>query len=725
MKRVSVDIGGTFTDCLVAWDGRYVQGKSLTTHHNLSLGFFDALERACASLGVARGALLATVDSVRYATTLGTNALIERKGPRVGLLITEGFESTVPVSRGRGYAEGLSLWQAMDLSRGRRPAPIVPVALIRGVRERLDYRGEVLIPLVEDDVRRKVRELLDAGAQSFVVVSANSTVNPAHEERIREIILEEYPSSLLGALPVVLSSAVSGRRGEYVRAMSAIIDAYLHSTMYFGMSALEQGLREAGYRRPILLVHNTSGMAQMNSTDALRTVHSGPVAGIHAGDELARQTGLGNVITTDMGGTSFDIGLVVEGGIKHYDFSPTVDRWLVSLPMVHLTALGAGGGSIARCDPIFRTLKVGPDSAGSDPGPACYGRGGTQATVTDADLLLGYLDPERYANGSIPLSRRRAERVLAALGAPLGLSAIEAARLVRRRVDFDMASGLMGELRARGYRATDFTMLAYGGNGPLHCCGIARHAGIDRVLAPPYAAVFSACGASSLDQLHFHEHSQITDLYNARTGVLFEDYATFNATVAMLEARGHDDLRRQGVPPSAVRHRLELDLRYGSQTLETTIVAERRRLGSVRDVLALIERLDADYGRRYGQGSQAPESGIRIMTFRVATYVENAALRFGSLDAVAARAAPLPVAHRACFFVTCDGPLSTPCYDAAALEPGVTLEGPAIVNPGETTYLIEPGWRYAAGAQGAVWFTPVAAANSASRRAAPARRETT
>ncbi len=710
MKRVSVDIGGTFTDCLVAWEGRYVQTKALTTHHNLALGFEEALDRACAALGLARQGLLAAVDSVRYATTLGTNALLERKGPRVGVLISEGFESTIPVSRGRGYAEGLSLWQAMDLSRGRRPDPLVPIPLIRGVRGRLDYRGALLIPLDEDDVRRKVRELVDAGAQAFVVVGVNATVNPQHEERIREIILEEYPSSLLGAIPVILSSAVSGRRGEYVRATSAIIDAYLHATMYYGMSVLEQGLRDAGYRRPMLLVHNTSGMAQLNSTDALRTVHSGPVAGIHAGDQLAREARLGNIVTTDMGGTSFDIGLVVEGGVKHYDFSPCVDRWLVSLPMVHLTALGAGGGSVARYDPIYRTLKVGPESAGSDPGPACYGRGGQQATVTDADLLLGYLDPHRYANGSIALSARRAERAMTALGDELGLSPIETAKLVRRRVDFDMASGILGELRARGYRAADFTMLAYGGNGPLHCCGIAGHAHIRRVLVPPYASVFSACGASSLRQMHFHEHSQITDLYNPLIGRLFDDYAGFNAVVAALEARGRDDLLRQGVEADAIRHRLELDMRYGSQTMETTVLAGRDRIASVRDVLGLIEQLALDHGRRYGEGSQAPESGIRIMTFRVASYVDNPALDFAGFDAVRRPlSAPSPASVRQCHFAGVDGALETPVYDDRALEPGTRIDGPAIVNPGDTTYLVEPGWRFEAGPQGAAWFTPTGA----------------
>jgi N-methylhydantoinase A len=705
MKRVSVDIGGTFTDCLVVWNEYQSQSKALTTHHNLALGFNNALDIACEALDLRREAVLSAVDSVRYATTLGTNALVERKGPRVAVLITEGFEATIPISRGRGYAEGISLWEAMDLSRGRRPDPLVPITMIRGVKERTDYRGEVIIGLDENDVRQKIREVIDAGAQALVVATANATVNAAHEERIREIILEEYPSSLLGSIPVILSSAVAGRRGEYVRTTSAIIDAFLHATMYFGMNSLENSLRGSGYCKPILLVHNTGGMAQLNSTDALRTVHSGPVAGIHAGDQLARQNDIGNIITTDMGGTSFDIGLVVEGGIKHYDFSPVIDRWLVSLPMIHLTTLGAGGGSIARVDEMFKTVKVGPDSAGSDPGPACYNHGGRAPTVTDADLLLGYLDADNYARGSITLNPRRSLRAVEPLCDALGLEPVAIAKLIKSRANSDMANGILGELRVRGYPVGDFTMLAYGGNGPLHCCGVAKFAGITRVMTPPYASIFSACGASSLDQMHFHEYSRISDLYNPVTGYLFDDYATFNSIVAELERRGRDDLLRQGASPNAIEYRLELDLRYGTQTMETTIVADKNRIGSVRDVLELIERLAVDYGQRYGEGSQAPESGIRITTYRVASLVRTAAFEFGDLRANQTPVTALdPIAIRQCHFVGHDKTLDTPVYGGDALSAGVMIDGPAIVNPGETTYLVEPGWRFEGTQHGGAWF---------------------
>src|SRR5712691_2759977 len=269
---MQIDIGGTFTDCFVAWDGRYIQAKALTTHHNLSQGFNEALDHACAILDLPRDGVLREVDSVRYATTLGTNALIERRGPQVGVVVTAGFEATIPLSRGRGYGEGLDELAKNDMSSGTRPDPLVPQTLIRSVAERVDYRGTVLMELRRDDVRQALRELIGAGAEALVVCLINAIENPAHELRVQEVFLSEYPAHQLGAIPMRLSHQLSGRKGEYVRATSAIVDGFLHATMYHALSDLEQNLREHGYLRPMLIIHNSGGMAQLNSTDALQTI---------------------------------------------------------------------------------------------------------------------------------------------------------------------------------------------------------------------------------------------------------------------------------------------------------------------------------------------------------------------------------------------------------------------------------------------------------------------
>lgn len=707
MRRVSVDIGGTFTDCFVAWDEHHVQAKALTTHQNLAIGFNEALDIACAELDVSRDTLLAGLDSVRYATTLGTNALIERRGPRVGLLITEGFNSTVPLARGRGYAEGLSHAQQMDVPNAQRPEPLVPIPMIQTVRERIGFRGDVLMSLDEADLRDKIRTLVERGAEAVVVLFAHSVVNPVHELRAREVFLEAYPAHYLGSIPILLSHQVAGRKGEYVRASSTIMDAYLHATMYFGLGTLEMNLRSAGYTKPMLINHNSGGMAQLNSTDALQTLHSGPVSGIAAAEHLMLSGELGNVVATDMGGTSFDIGLVTDGGVKHYDFNPVIERWLVSVPMVHLVTLGAGGGSIAGYDRMYNTVKVGPKSAGSDPGPACYDRGGMHPTVTDADLLLGYFDPQNYAAGRIKLNPRRSRQAMEeALCDELDIDVITAAKLVKQAVDNNMANGIATELRSRGYAPEDFTVLTYGGNGPLHACGIARVLGARKILAPPYSSVFSALGAGNVDQLHIHEASTYTVLFHSGQKQLLTDYKAFNRIVADLERRGRDDLVRQGTPAEQINHRLELDMRYGNQRVETAVVTDLKRLTDVGDVLRLLGQFSQRYGERFGEGSQTPEAGVRINTIRVCSFVEHEKVNFSQIKPLGLNLpAPEPESRRAVHYVGHDGPVDTPIYGEAALKPGTVVDGPAIVTTRATTYLVEPGWRFEASHHGAVWFT--------------------
>jgi N-methylhydantoinase A len=398
--------------------------------------------------------------------------------------------------------------------------------------------------------------------------------------------------------------------------------------------------------------------------------------------------------------------MVVQGGVKFYDFNPVIDRWLVSVPMVHLVTLGAGGGSIARYERMYRTTEIGPQSAGSDPGPACYDRGGMHPTVTDADLLLGYLDPANYANGRIPLNPRRARQAFQDhLCDELDLSVLEAAKLVKRQVDANMANGIATELRTRGYEPADFTILAYGGNGPLHACGIANALGVRRVLAPPFSATFSACGAGNVNQMHIHEMSTWTVLFDPSTRSFFSDFDAFNQRVEELERRGREDLLRQELGADAIRYRLELDMRYGNQRVQTAVVAELTRLRSQRDVLGLIDQFSRRYGERFGEGSQSPEAGIRINTMRVCAYVEQPKVRFEKLDVPAVHKDP-PVAttHRECHFVGHDTALRTACYGDDALEEGTRIAGPAIVTTRSTTYLVEPGWSYHAAAQRGVWF---------------------
>jgi N-methylhydantoinase A len=316
------------------------------------------------------------------------------------------------------------------------------------------------------------------------------------------------------------------------------------------------------------------------------------------------------------------------------------------------------------------------------------------------------LDPANYANGRIPLNPKRAKQAVEDyLVDELDLTPIEICKLIKRQVDGNMANGIATELRTRGYEPKDFTILAYGGNGPLHACGIANALGVSRILAPPFSATFSACGAGNVNQMHIHEMSTWTVLFNAGSKSLFGDFATFNASVEELERRGRTDLLRQGMPPEQIRYRLEVDMRYGNQRVQTAVVTPLSRLRSQADVLALMDQFHARYGERFGEGSQSPEAGVRINTLRVCSFVEQPTVQFAKLAINGmSRRSCAPVGRRQCHFVSEAAPVDTPVFDERALVEGTVIDGPAIITTRATTYLVEPHWTGHAAAQGGVWF---------------------
>jgi len=710
VRRLSIDIGGTFTDCFLEWDGRHIEAKSLTTHHNLAVGFLEAVSRAAEEVGKPSEDILGAVDSVRYGTTLGTNALIERKGPRMGVLVTAGFESGLRLSRGRGYGEGLPRHLQVDLARATRPDPLVPQSLVVGIQERIDFLGEVVIPIRVDDVRAKIRRLVDNGAEAFVISLVNSVVNSSHEEIVEQVIRDEYPSSLFGSFPVILSHRISRRKSEYARTMAAVVCGYLHEHMFYSLGTLEDALRDRGYAKPVLLIHNTGGMAALESTHALQTIHSGPVAGLAASQHLTREYDIPLIIATDMGGTSFDIGIIERDGTWIYDFHPVVDRWLVSTPMVYLQTLGAGGGSIARYDRLWRTVEVGPDSAGSDPGPAAYGRGGSQPTVSDADLILGYLNPEYYAGGTIPLDLSLAELAVEEhVGEPLDISVLEAAKLIKRKVDANMADAIFKEVSTRGFDPKNLKLLSYGGGGPVHCCGFAHALEAKSVLVPPFASVFSAFGAGNLGQLHIHERSAYLVVYNPLTRQMTLDVDQVNHMIDELEALGREDLVRQGFRAAEVEHQVEFDMRYGNQLVQLSVLSPVKRLRGVDDVLAMIEVFSKTYASRFGAGASAPEAGIKIIAVRVLAWVKAEKIPLAGQNG-AAECHPAASGSRIAHFWTHDQPVETAIYRWTDLKAGAVIDGPAIVEAPHTTFVVEPGWDFRLGSAGEVWMNDIAAA---------------
>ncbi|HYA34273.1 MAG TPA: hydantoinase/oxoprolinase family protein, partial [Candidatus Binataceae bacterium] len=623
----------------------------------------------------------------------------------LGVMVTMGFEFGMKLSRGRGYGDGLPRHLQVDLPRATRPDPIVGQSLIVGIHERIDAKGEVLLPLHADDVRAKVRKLVDQGAQGFVVALVNSVVNPAHEELIEEIIRDEYPSNLFGSFPVILSHRISQRKSEYARLMASVICGFLHEQMFYSLGNLEEALREREYRKPVLLIHNTGGMASLESTHALQTIHSGPVAGLGAAQRVAQEYGFPLIVATDMGGTSFDVGIAQAEGSWLYDFNPVIDRWLVSTPMVYLRTLGAGGGSIARYDRLWRTIQVGPDSAGSDPGPASYGRGGTEPTVSDADLVLGYLSPEYYANGTLTLDPSLAELVIEEnITSQMGGSIIDAALLIKQKVDANMADAVFMELATRGYDPRKIVLTSYGGAGPVHCCGFAKALGVERVMIPPFSAVFSAFGAANLRQLHIHERSVYMTVYNPLTREMTINVDEVNSICDELEAQGRDDLVRQGFDPSIIKHQVEFEMRYGNQLVQLSVPASTSRLANVDDVLGLIEAFRVNYSARFGETAAAPEAGIKIVAVRLVSWVpgESVAVK---LEGHPSQSVPKPTTTRKCYFLDARDGVDTNVYRFESLTAGARINGPAIVEAPHTTYVVEPGWRFTLGASNEAWVT--------------------
>lgn len=690
--EINVDIGGTFTDCFATADGTVATAKALTTHHDLSIGFMRAVEDIATELGADADSLLAETEAIRYATTLGTNALIERTGPRLGLISTLGHEDTITIGRCRQWGDGLPAAMNRDLARAKRPEPLIPPEHIVAVRERIDWTGTALIPLDRDEVRERVYELVDAGVRGFIVGLLNAHTNPAHEIAVREVIEEEFPSVYLGRFPTILSHEVSRRSGEYLRTMTAIIEGYLHRFTSDRLSGLRDELRSRGYRGQLLMVHNTGGMGSLARTTPIKTVHAGPVSGLYGSRHVAADHGFKKVVTTDMGGTSFDIGIVVEGSVRFYEFNPVIDRWRVLAPMMNLKAIGAGGGSIAGVDPV-RGVTVGPRSAGSTPGPACYGQGGKEPTVTDANLVLGYLDAASYHGGELTLDTRRAERAIdRRVGKPLGLETVEAAAAIRRVVDLQMGDEIFKEITLKGYDPADFTLFSFGGGGPLHACGYARALRIGEVVIPPHSSVFSASGAAGLELLHVYEKSAWLVLFNPLTKQTFEDFDAFNAIVDDFKRQAYADFADEGYEAEQVRIAVELDIRSTGQIYVITIASPVHRIESRDDLATVISAYFDEYADRFGDLALTREIGVSIDAIRVRAWVPREPWKVGTLAPVDRGVEAARKGERRCWWAA-EGYTATPVYDYAALGPGHEIAGPAVVEATDTTVLIEPGWR--------------------------------
>ena len=580
MNSIDIDVGGTFTDLVLNFNGKALIKKSPTTPYDLSVCFTRVIEDGAAALGMRIEDLLPAIEMIRYSTTIALNRLIEKKGPRLGLITTEGHEDVVLLGRGAQWIDGTRVSERRNLAVQNKPDPLIPRDMIVGVKERVDSRGHIIRPLDENDVREKVRYLTSRGARGFVVALLWGFLNPANERRVKEIIRDEYKEFHIGYLPVVLAGQVVGKLGEYERTMAAILDAYLQRSMQIELSAMWDKLREKGYSKPLLMIQSSGGIAEVFRTAASRTFNSGPVSGLMGAHHVAKILGYQNVVMTDMGGTSFDVGLVVKDSVRSYDFRPIIDRWMVGITMIKTLSIGAGGGSIAYVNKLLENrVQVGPRSAGSIPGPACFNLGGTNPTVTDADVVLGYLNPEYYFGGKMRLDKNRAiQSVREKIAKPLGIGVEEAAVIIRKIVNGNMASAIMKEVHLRGHSPEDFILFVGGGAGPTHAEGY--KADIPKAVTFAFSPVFCAFGSSTMDIMHVYEVSKKLTLMEPRTQTTLERICSLQ--------RNRRRSRRTS-PPRSHRRRPESKrrlLRPGTRhALRRPIPRETHSLSAARSAL--------------------------------------------------------------------------------------------------------------------------------------------
>jgi N-methylhydantoinase A/oxoprolinase/acetone carboxylase beta subunit len=672
--HLGVDVGGTFTDLILYdEDARRIHVHKLpSTPADPALAIAQGVREVCELAGTRASELSALL----HGTTVGTNTILERSGAKVGMITTEGFRDILHIARHR---KPLNFSIQQDIPQQSRP--LVLRQLRRCVTERMLVDGMVLTPLEEESVERELRYLAEQGVESVAICLLGSFANPAHEQRARELTERLCPGAF-----VSVSSEVSPQHREYERFSTTALNAYIGPRVGRYLNRLKESLEAAGVRRPPHLMQSSGGMTTFDEghVSPVNLVLSGPAAGLLGGIDAARRSGFVNMITLDVGGTSADICVAPEGQarMKHL-LDSSIDGYPVMVPMIDIETIGAGGGSIATAED-GRVIRVGPQSAGADPGPAAYGRGGRHATVTDANVVLGRLRPQAFLGGRMRLDPDLARAaVSAAVAEPLGLGVEDAALGVLAVTVHNMVNAIETNSVRKGYDPRDFALVATGGAGPLHAVEIARTIGIPHVVVPPHPGVTAAAGLLA------------SDVRYERAATAWQDLAAVDAdelaaTYSRLEEAVRDHLAGAGFGEDRVELEREADCRYVGQGYELRVAApggaiDDRWTASVRD--AFEARHEREYFGRFS------ELGVHLVTVRVTGIGRMPALQWPRID-VRPGSVSRAVVHEQPVVFGIDGDtrhVSTEIYDRALLGAGDELTGPAIIEQPDSTTVVPPG----------------------------------
>ena len=606
---IGIDTGGTFTD-IVVMDidtGETVVTKAPTTPHDFSIGVMDAIGEAAKLMNLSRRELLKQCAMLKHGTTIGTNAIITRKGARVGFITTKGFEGTTLIGRAIQRVDGLSDEEVRKMLVITKPEPLVPKSRLKGVYERIDFKGNIIVPLNVEETKAQIRSLVeDEKVETIGVSLLFSFVNPDHEQKIKELINQMYPDR---DLFLTLSHELAPLLREYGRANTVILNCFIGKVMADYLAGLDKKLRQEGFEGRFLVMQANGGLLSWERVPPIRTLSSGPSGGVIASQFLAGVLGHANVISTDMGGTSFDVSLIRDERWS-YDREPIISRWRVMLPMIRVDSIGAGGGTIARVDPTLGRLLVGPESAAAMPGPACYDAGGTEPTVCDADLILGFLNPDYFLGGRMKLNKAKAEQAIRGkIAAPLKMDVVEAAAGIFTIINSHMA-GLIRVITMRaGLPPEEFVLYAFGGTGSMHAAYYAGELGIKRVYVFPASAVFSAFGITGADII--------------RTASFHLGYrmpvaaSILNSKIKEYEETLTQEMETEGFLPQDLTFRHVFNMRWARQVLYHSMPLPAKEYKSDEDIRDLVERWAQDFERIYGKGVAYTRAGIEAVSMDI------------------------------------------------------------------------------------------------------------